>query len=375
MRNLILILSIISFNLVSFSQSPAKNATINEEGIPISSMTNEDIDSVMIHNLVYAIHKGVYSNIHSLLIARNGKLVYENYFTGVELIQTDPPLIRFTKDTRHDLRSVTKSITSACIGIAIAQGKIKSVDQKVFDFFPEHARQDTGLKSALTIKDLLTMTAGLLWNEDSSYNSPENTEIQMDNSGDPVAFVLERPMQQPAGTVWNYSGGATQLLGSIIEKATGKKLDEFAREYLFEPLGIKSFFWRKYGGIDLPAAPWGLRLRPRDMLKFGLLYFNGGKWNGKQVIPANWIEESLRSHIQRDSAGGGYGYQFWTWSGEIFKRPVQIAAAIGNGDQNIIIDKKNGLLIVVTAGNYDISVEKDVNAMLVDYIYPALQKK
>lgn len=374
MRNILLFLLLVTVSRVSFSQ-PAKKLPVNEEGIPVSSMKNESMDPVMIQNLVYAIHKGVYPNIHSLLIARNGKLVYENYFDGFELIESDPPLKHFTKDNLHDLRSVTKSITSACIGIAIEQDKIKTVDQKVFDFFPEYSKQDTGLKSALVIKHLLMMASGLLWNEEVPYTSNENTEVQMDISGDPLTFILERPMQDTAGKVWNYSGGATQLLGCIIEKATGQQLDEFAGKYLFEPMGIKKFFWKKFAGTDLAAAAWGLRLRPRDMLKFGLLYFNNGKWNEKQIIPASWVQESLRSQIQRDSVGGGYGYQFWTWSGDIFNRPAQIAAAVGNGDQNIIIDKKNGLLIVATAGNYDRSIAKDVNSMLIDYIYPALIKK
>jgi len=375
MRIILSLLLLVPFSRVSFSQLFTQKVHINEEGIPVSSMKSESMDPVMIQNLAYAIHKGVYPNIHSLLIARNEKLVYEKYFDGYELIESDPPLKHFTKDNLHDLRSVTKSITSACVGIAIAQGKIRSVDQKAFEFFPEYSKQDTGLKSAITIKHLLMMASGLLWDENVPYTSNENTEIQMDDSGDPLKFILERPMQDTAGKSWNYSGGATQLLGCIIEKATGEKLDEFAKKFLFEPLGIKKFYWRKFAGIDLSAAAWGLRLRPRDMLKFGLLYFNNGKWNDKQIIPAGWVEESLRSQIQRDSVGGGYGYQFWTWTGEIFDRPVQIGAAVGNGDQDIIIDKKNGLLIVATAGNYNKKIAKDVNAMLIDYIYPALQKK
>jgi CubicO group peptidase (beta-lactamase class C family) len=375
MRNGLLFLFLVPFSLAGFSQPNNKKTLVNEEGILVSSMKNESMDAVMIQNLDYAIRKGVYANIHSLLIARNGKLVYEKYFDGYELIESDPPLKHFTKDNLHDLRSVTKSITSACIGIAIAQGKIKTVDQKVFEFFPEYSKQDTGLKSALTIKHLLTMAAGLLWNEEIPYTSNENTEVQMDISGDPLTFILERPMQDTAGKVWNYCGGATQLLGCIIEKATGQKLEEFTAKYLFEPLGIKKFYWKKFGGTDLAGAAWGLRLRPRDMLKFGLLYFNNGKWNDKQMIPAAWVAESLSTQVPRDSAGGGYGYQFWTWSGELFDRPVQIALAVGNGDQNIIIDKKNGLLLVATAGNYDKSVTKDVNSMLIDYVYPALLKK
>jgi len=374
MKSFLTGLLFVSINVVSCSQTATTVVTLNEDSIQISSLLNEGIDPAMISKLASDIQKGVYPNIHSLLIARDNKLVYENYWPGDDLRGGENQLVYFTKENLHDLRSVSKSVVSACIGIALEQGKIKSIDQKVFEFFPEYAKQDTGFKSALTIKHLLTMTTGLLWNEDLPYTSFGNTETEMDFSGNPVAFVLNRSMQHPAGTVWNYNGGATQLLGSIIEKATGKKIDQFANEYLFQPLGIKKFEWRKYSQTDLPSAPWGLRLRPRDMLKFGLLYSNKGKWNDKQIIPANWVEESSQSHAKRDDSGGGYGYQFWTWSGDVLNKPVQLVAAVGNGDQNIFIDRKNHLLVVITAGNYNKSIEKDANAMLGDYIYPALIK-
>src|SRR4030095_7458536 len=204
-------------------------------------------------------------------------------------------------------RSISKSIVSACIGIAIQQGKIKSIDQKIFDFFPEYAKQDTGLKSLLTIKHLLTMSSGLTWNEEVPYNNPENSEIRMIRSSNPVEYVLSQSMDFQPGKKWKYNGGTTQLLAAIIEKTTGKKVDQFAKEYLFQPLGITTFQWIKYPGTDLRAASSGVRLRSRDLLKFGLLYYNGGKWKDKQVVPQEWIDESFQAHVQRPD-GGSYGY-------------------------------------------------------------------
>jgi CubicO group peptidase (beta-lactamase class C family) len=287
-------------------------------------------------------------------------------------------MIAHSKDSLHDIRSITKSFTSACIGIAIKQGKIKSVDQKIFEFFPEYERQDTGLKSTLTIKHLLTMSSGLSWNEDTaSYDDLANSEVQMIKSPDPVGFVLSQPMAALPGKVWNYNGGTTQLLAAIIEKATGLKIETFAKQYLFDPLEIKNFTWEKFPGKELTKGFSGLRITSRDLLKFGLLYYQHGKWNNKQILPSDWIDESFQSHIMRQQTKGrAYGYQFWIWNDNLNNNPARFVTAIGNGDQRIYIDKMNNLVIVVTAGNYyRLDIKKNSYDILKDYIYPALLKK
>lgn len=169
----------------------------------------------------------------------------------------------------------------------------------MFDFFPDYAVYDTGMKKQWTIKHLLTMTSGLQWNEDVPYNDPENSEIQMTGSADPVAFVLSRPMTVPTGREWKYNGGTAQLLATVIERVTGKKVGAFAKEYLFKPLGIQTFEWVCFPGTDNPAAASGVRLRSRDLLKFGILYAtkeSGGV--NRSFHPIGW-----RSHFVR-------GYRF-----------------------------------------------------------------
>ncbi len=350
-------------------------AAKSEEGIPFTSMTDAGIDTVMINKIDTAIRNGTYPNIHSLLIARHGQLLYEKYWTGKDQIWGDNlGTITHAKDSLHDIRSISKSIVSACIGIALQQGKIKSVRQKLFDFFPEYSVQDTGLKSLLTIEHLLTMSSGLIWNEDISYDNPENSEIRMTNSPNQVEYVLSQAMEAPPGKLWKYNGGTTQLLAAIIEKTTGMKVDQFAKDYLFQPLGITTFQWIKYPGTDLPAAASGVRLRSRDLLKFGLLYYNNGKWNDKQIIPESWVEKSFEAHVQRP--GGSYGYQFWLWRDTINNKPTPIVACVGNGDQRILFDHTHDLMVVTTAGNYNKwNIEKNVYALLKDYIYPALIKQ
>lgn len=356
---------------------PAKNQpALTEEGIMIASMANAGMDSVIINKIDTAIRNGTYLNIHSLLIARENKLVYEKYWPGKdEIWGQDIGIAIHGRDSLHDIRSISKSIVSASVGIALQQGKLKTVDQKIFDFFPEYAKQDTGLKSLLTIKHLLAMSSGLKWNEDIPYDNPENSEIRMKRSPNPVEYVLSQPMDFPPGTTWKYNGGTTQLLAAIIEKISGKKIDLFANEYLFQPLGIARYEWAKYPGTDLTAAASGLRLRSRDLLKFALLYNNHGKWNDKQLLPEQWIEESFQSHVSREG-GGYYGYQFWLWQDTIQNKPIPFVACIGNGDQRIFIDQSNDLIVVITAGNYNKwDIEKDAYALMKDFIYPALGRQ
>ncbi|HEY0668138.1 MAG TPA: serine hydrolase [Sphingobacteriaceae bacterium] len=337
----------------------------------------QGLDSSIIHSLELAIGNGTYPNIHSVLISHRGKLVYEKYWPGKdERWGKSLGVTMHAKDSLHDIRSISKSVVSACVGIAIQQGKIKNVDQRVFDFFPEYKRQDTGLKSLLTVEHLLTMSSGITWNEDVPYDNPENSEIRMIRSPNPIEYVLSQPMDLAPGKIWEYNGGTTQLLAAIIEKTTGKKIDAFASEYLFRPIGVTSFEWVKYPGTDLPAAASGLRLRSRDLLNFGLLYSNEGKWNDKQVLQEKWVRESFQPHVQRPEgrrAGGSYGYQFWIWQDTISNRLTSIVACIGNGDQRIFLDKANDLVVVMTAGNYNLwNIEKNTYALLKEYIYPAL---
>ena len=361
------------FVLASCAEREKKQTTVSEDGIVFASMTDNGIDSIFINKIDTAIRNETYPNIHSLHIVRNNKLVYENYWPGKDESWGDDLGIRIhDKDSLHDIRSISKSVVSACVGIAIQEGKIKSIDQKVFDFFPEYKKLDIGLISSLTIKHLLTMSSGLVWNEEVPYDNPENSEIRMIRSSNPVEYVLRQPMEFPPGQVWKYNGGTTQLLAAIIEKATGKKVDQFAKEYLFQPLNIKQFEWVKYPNTDQPAAASGLRLCPRDLLKFGLLYNNNGVWNDKQIISKEWIEESFQSHVQRPD-GGAYGYQFWLWQDTINNKPTPLIACVGNGDQRIFFDKTHDMVVVTTAGNYNKwTIKKNTYALMKEYIYPAL---
>ena len=313
------------------------------------------------------------------MIIRDNRLVYEEYFSGEdERRGRRLGVVEHNRDTLHDLRSVTKSVVSAAVMIAVAKGKIKSVEQPIFDFFPEYIEHATGMKKDITIKDLLTMSSGLEWNEAISYTDPRNSETSMDNSSDPIGFVLSQKAIQKPGTVFNYCGGCTQVLAAIVKKSTGLDVDEFAAKNLFAPLGISKFEWLKRRS-GMPIAASGLRLRSRDMAKFGLLYMNKGKWDGERIIPSNLVDYSLKEQIltPHKVVGGsiGYGYQFWRWAFPINNVAVSLVGAGGNGGQLIVIDKKLDLIVIITAGNYNRSdLKKSSFNIYPDLIYPAVDK-
>jgi CubicO group peptidase (beta-lactamase class C family) len=262
------------------------------------------------------ISKGTYANIHSLLILRHGKLVYENYFGGVDENNRlgEIGFVNHNRETLHDARSITKSVVGLAVLIAHSKGKIKDLNQPLFELFPEYHKHVAGDKKDITVRHLLTMTPGLDWNEELPPLDPKNTHFQMNNAPDPIEYVLSRSSIKKPGTVFEYNSGTTQLLAVIIKKTTGMDVEQFVKANLLGPLGIEKYEWSKWTGGE-PDADSGLRLRSRDLAKIGLLLMNDGKWNGKQIIPANLIEDATKPWIKVSEDPDGwnthYGYQTW----------------------------------------------------------------
>ncbi|WP_339875656.1 serine hydrolase [uncultured Algoriphagus sp.] len=360
---------IIIFSISACTQSSEKVSEAEETNIDseftLAKPEAVGLNSVIINELIDSIQTGYYPNRHSLLIYKDKQLVVEEYFTGKdENWGDDLGIVTYNDSLLHDLRSVSKSVVSACIGIAIAQGKIKSVDQPIFDFFEDYQQFNSEGREELTIKHLLTMTSGLKWNEEISYDNPENSEIQMIESGDAIGFVLSREIVDKPGTVWKYNGGTTELLAEIIHRVSDKNVHEFAKEFLFLPIGISNSEWTISPATNSPAAASGLRLTPRAMLKFGMLYLQDGIWDGKQIIPKEWVKESFEPHIMRPD-GQGYGYQFWILDYQIDGKTLHVPVAVGNGDQRIFFDLQNKMLLITTAGNYNQwDIENDASALL-----------
>jgi CubicO group peptidase (beta-lactamase class C family) len=352
------------------------------DGLPVDAMYNNGMDTGRIVALTKLILNNSYPNIHSMLILRHGKLIYENYFAGDDEVHGGTPVgyVNHSIDELHDCRSMSKSFTSACIGIALKQGFIKSIDEPIFSYFKEYAKYFDSAKRKITIRHLLTMTSGLDWNEKASYLDSDNSETQMDRSDDPILFILSRKLTSTPGTTWNYAGSSAMLLGEILRKATGERLDKYAEKNLFTPLGISKYTWDPMPlKRNLTAAAWGLRLRSRDLAKFGLLYMNYGKWGNTQILDSTWVKHSLNTEISRPTENPhvplGYGFQFWIGfvdEGTHYKTDMPYAD--GNGGQHIYFWRDMDILLVFTGGNYNRRDIADSGWEAFAYLVPAVKE-
>ncbi len=337
--------------------APAEQTSEWRTGDPVAA----GFDDAAIEALEADIRAGAFPNTHAVLIEHDGVLVFEEYYGGSDERWGDPiPEREVGRDSLHDLRSISKSVTSALLGIALAEGSEDfeaALSRPVASYLPEI---DVDVAPEVTLHHVLTMTPGFEWNEMSvPYTDSTNDEIRLYNVTDPAAEVLRRPLVHAPGSTWYYSGGTTQLLASIITGLTGRTIDDFARENLCEPLGITRFEWVGPGTWtpDNPAAMSGLRLTARDLTKIGAIYLNGGRWNGRQVVPEEWVRRSgqrVVAEISEWDDGGlwGYGYQWWVGDLATGQRVV---AGVGNGGQRLFVLPDEDLVVTVFAGRYNAS--------------------
>ncbi len=335
------------------------------------------LDENILNDLAARIRSNPKINIHSILIVKDNNLVFEEYFSGrsQELGTRLWSVVEHDKDTLHDLRSVSKSVTSALVGIAIAEGRIPGLDANAHELFPEYSEQMAPDKRSITLHHILTMSAGLDWVQGAAMEPRGDDEDRMSNSPDPVAFTLGRSLESKPGENFTYNSGPPTLLGYLHERAYGKRGDEIVREKLFDPLGIDDFEFRAMPS-GLSAYAYGLRLTPRDMAKFGMLYLNDGRWGEKQIIPAEWVEASLEPHIElsRFPPLRGYGYQWWLMRFESQENSIWVPNARGSGGQRIFILRPLNMVVVITAGTWNTPVsdrELTNEQVLIDYIFPA----
>jgi len=327
-------------------------AAVND-GWAASDPTQAGFDAPEFCALVDSVVRGD-ANLHSVLVERGGKLVAELYRRGPDRSiwslfarETD-----FGPQTRHDLRSISKSVISLLVGIARQQGKLANLAQPVLDFYPEYAELRTPERLAITLEHLLGMSTGLAWNESlASYGSFANDETRLYWDWAPYRYVLSRAIEAAPGTRFNYNGGNTAVLADVLQRVTQTRLKDFARSALFEPLGITDWEWvgDPYGR-SLAFA--GLRMRPRDLAKLGRLVLNRGQWQGRQLLAPEWVDESLQPRLPTGD-GGQYGQQWWTGTTTWQGKPLAWSAAIGNGGQRLFVVPALDLSVVMTAGAYN----------------------
>jgi CubicO group peptidase (beta-lactamase class C family) len=270
--------------------------------------------------------------INSCLVLHENKVIYEFFRNNKQ------------KQKLHKVNSVTKSVLSILIGIAIDQGKIKSVKQPIADFF--ECLEES--KKAITVEHLLTMTPGFDWPEFTSWGG---RPMPMINSKDWVKFVLEREMIEEPGVNMHYNSGASHLLSAILQKAAGEPLTSFAEKYLFQPLQIKNYSWHP-DSKGIAIGGFGLSLTPFDLLKIGKLMLSNGKWETKRIVSEEWIQKSTAPKYTGPYFGM-YGYHWWILSDEDHA-PVSPHAffAMGYGGQYIIVVPEKYLVAIFTSDNY-----------------------
>lgn len=332
-----------------------------DDGWETATPAEVGLDADRLAALTRALRAGEFGNVHALLIEKSGKLVYEEYFTGRdETWGEDLGTVSFGRASLHDVRSVSKSVVSTLVGIAIDRGEIPSVDTPLHTLLPEYAHLLTGDKRSIRLQHVLSMSAGLAWDEWSTpYSDPTNDWLQLTEAEDPVAFVLDRELVDEPGAAFTYHGGMTHLLGVLLERATGEELEDHARRRLFEPLEIHDVVWRgEIGG--LPSADAGLRLRARDLAKLGSVYLHAGRWNGVQVVPEAWVEKAtlprLATPLPESApdfiAGFDYGYQWWLGRYRTAAGKLRVPMMAGNGEQRLMVVRELGVVLTVVAGEY-----------------------
>lgn len=311
-----------------------------DDGWKVSTLEAEGMDTGIITRLTNQVIDGKIKGIHSILIVKNGAVVHEVYFGA------------YKRESLHTMYSITKSVTSGLIGIAIDKGYIDSVDETVGELLPEYVTdiKDDRFKN-VTVEQLLTMTSGLQWDEWSyPYSDKRNSEYYQVRSGDWVKYVLELPVRDEPGSRWVYNTGGVHVLSAIIKERTGLHASQFAEKYLFGPLGITRFSWNTdpKGHSCTGGTRGGLKLRTRDAAKFGMVFMRDGKWNGKQVISKEWVRESTSKHATT-VRNTGYGYLWWLTSWTIRDTQVDMIYGAGYGGQSLALIPDLDLMYVFTS--------------------------
>ncbi len=315
---------------------------------------------------------GKYGYIDSILVIRHGWLVFDRSYPH-DYIQIygkqaqapgafnahDPtgpynyfnswwhPFYR--RGDLHSMQSVTKTVTSVIIGVAVARGEFPDLATPILKFFDESKVANIDVrKRRINIRHLMTMTGGFDWNEDLPYTDPNNTGVLMEASSDWVQFAIDRKMAREPGIILNYNSGEAQLLSYIFHAATGRDIEEYAAEHLFAPLGIERYFWKRSpsGLIDTEG---GLYLNPHDLAKIAYLFLKKGAWKGKLIVTSEWIVESVTPHVQDGQSGVKYGFMWWLYPYGDGSRFAWTGS--GFGGQKVIIVPEHDIVLVVTGWN------------------------
>jgi CubicO group peptidase (beta-lactamase class C family) len=327
------------------------------DGIAVGDIANSELGAATANAIVRAILDGSYKDVHSVLLYQHGKLVLEEYFYG------------YSVSRPHQLRSATKSVVSALAGIAIDRGAIPSVDERVLPRLTYSSYENPDpRKATMTLGNFLSMSSGLDCNDHSSTSPGRETVI--DEAPDWVKATVDLPMINNPGSKAYYCSGGVAVVGRMTENAVHMRLPDFAQANLFGPLGIARADWIwNYNLTSANKEYSQIHLRPRDMLKLGIVFANGGRWQDRQVISASWVKASLLEQSQVDETG--YGYFWWHPYLNVGDQRVDMFEAQGNGGQKIYLLPQSDFVAVFTGGDYN-SSGAPPNKIMIQIILPAL---
>ncbi|MFN0109407.1 MAG: serine hydrolase domain-containing protein [Blastocatellia bacterium] len=343
------------------------------KGWPTATPASVGLDARKLADFDADIAAGKFGYVDSMLVIRHGKIVYDRSYKhdydkiyGKEagersaLNAHDPsgpynyfnpwwhPFYR--RGDLHSMQSVTKTVTSVTIGVAMARNEFPGIETPILKFFDEAQVANVDeRKRRVTIRHLLTMTAGIEWHEDLHYSDPKNSASVMESSFDWVKYAIDQPMQHEPGAVYHYSSGSSQLLAHIFRRATGQDIEEYAARHLFAPLGIEQFYWKRTP-TGLPDTEGGLYLRAHDLAKIAYLFLKNGVWEGKQIVRPEWVKASVTPAATVSARDGvKYGYKWWLYP---YGDGSRLAwAGSGFGGQMPIIVPEYDLALVFTGWN------------------------
>jgi CubicO group peptidase (beta-lactamase class C family) len=340
-KKLFLVLLVVLF--LTGCAFPTLTGEINSDSQTGAVLENRRISDSILMDRLNTLNESTI--LTSFIIAQNDTIVFEEYYNGSDQTQST------------NIQSVTKSVISALMGIAIREGYFKGAEQRLSEVFQAYfPRGDDALKNGLTLRHLLTMSAGFQWESDEPMYRR-----------DPVEAILSEPLETEPGKTFHYNSGLPHILSILIAQESGMSTREFAENTLFDPLEISLTEWKDVNGVHNGCCE--LWLTPRDLVQIGLLYLHQGEWNGEQVIPKEWVQESTRYHIETDDQKG-YGYYWWLTKID----DHEIFSALGWGGQFIHVIPDLDLVIVGTKNISDLPDPDPYEyKILEDFIIPSFE--
>lgn len=357
------------------ASASAQDAPFPTNAWAVATPESQGVNGSLLEILHQRISRREFGYVDALFITRNGHVVadhrYEHNYReigrgrraaigcGLEACESWPHPADFNYfDANrhpyymgrpvHSLQSVTKSIAATVVGVALQKGAIAGVSSPLLSFLGDYdlSRTDPRLKT-VTLAQLLTMRTGIEWHEGDRPLDMTNTTLQLEFSNNWVQFTLDQPMDADPGAKWVYNSGGSHLMSAVVRKATGTTIDRYAELFLFGPLGIRDYYWKK-DPQGLPDTEGGLFLSADQLAKIGYLYMHDGVWNGTRILPEGWVREATSRLVESAGpAGNGYGYQWW----RLDRRGVEIYGGQGFGGQYLIVIPSKRIVAVSNAWN------------------------